>query len=67
ENNAKADEKTAEGSWTALMYAKREGQRDVAELLEQKTQEQAAQREALAGTLKKGGARVKSPGGKHLP
>ncbi|MCE9508142.1 MAG: ankyrin repeat domain-containing protein [Alphaproteobacteria bacterium] len=64
ENNAKADEKTAEGSWTALMYAKREGQRDVAELLEQKTQEQAAERKALADTLKKGGARVKSPGRK---
>jgi ankyrin repeat protein len=68
-NNAKADEKTAEGGRTAQQFAAREGQRDIVELLEQKTQEQAAAREAFAGTLKKGGARakknpLKSPGRK---
>jgi ankyrin repeat protein len=53
ENKATADAATAEGR-TALQFARREGQRDIVELLEQKTQEQVAERETLAGTLKKG-------------
>jgi ankyrin repeat protein len=62
-NNATADKKTSEG-WTALRYAKRYGQRDIEALLEQKTQEQAAVRELLAGALKKGTRGKQSPGRK---